>query len=780
MTSLVVLALAWTGGILLAQAFSLPWVWLLPVLPPVPVLLGGWGHCRWARRISLALVGLLLGAVRLTLARTPITPGHLAYYNGAGPVEVVGVVVAEPDPRAGDTRVRVQASQLRLPDDRWVEVRGKVLVYAPAYGDVAYGDRLRAVGSLTTPPVFEDFSYRDYLARRGIHTMMQNAQIEVVASHQANPVLDRILAFKGHVHRALLRMIPEPEASLLSGILLGIERDIPDSLLRAFEVTGTSHIVAISGFNLTVVAAVFARTARRVFKSGKDTLIALIGLWLYVVLVGASAAVARAGVMASIAILAQRERRPIHGPTSIAAATLALSIGNPFVLWDVGFQLSLAATLGLVLYAPLLGEGVERGLARLTNQARAEKIAVALSDPFLVTVAAQITTLGITASVFHSLSLVTLLTNLLILPVQTLIMVVGGTAALLAAVWQPLGQIPAWIAWGFLRFTTGAVRWTAGFPRAAMTLEGITPAMAWGYYAVLAVGTAWALHPRIPLRGLVRKIRAVPNGWAATGGMAVGLVILALMTAPGGRLQVAVLAVGVGDAIYVRTPRGRQVVIDGGPEPSRTLDALGRRMPFWDRSLDLVVLTSPDRDRLPGLIPILERMAVDAVGYAPEVGEGPVYDRWWSLLANRASGTSGLMTAGQRWALDREVALEVLWPPVDGVGPLILMLRYGDIRWLLAGDATPEIEAALVERCGDRLRADVLILPRHGDPTSGSPGFLQAVDPEMVVVSTGPASSPSPYALSRLVGRRLFRTDRDGTLLMRSDGRHITVRNVQP
>ncbi len=780
MTSLVVLALAWTGGILLVQAFPFSWIWLLLALPPVPVLLGGWGDFRWARQISLALIGLVLGSVRLTLAQPHIAPDHLAYYNGAGPVEVIGVVIAEPDPRSNDTRLRIEASRLRLPDDRWVEVRGKGLIYAPAYADVSYGDRLRAIGALTSPPVFEDFSYRDYLARRGVYTMMRGAEIEVLASHQANPVLAGILSFKAHIHRAILRMLPEPEASLLSGILLGIERDIPASLLRAFEVTGTSHIVAISGFNLTVVAAVFARAARRVFKSGRDTGVALAGLWLYVVLVGASAAVLRAGVMASIAVLAQRERRPIHGPTSIAAATLALSLGNPFILWDVGFQLSVAATVGLVFYAPLLGAWIERALSWLVSRTWAERLTEALSDPLLVTVAAQITTLGITASVFRSLSLVTLLTNLLILPVQTLIMVLGGAAALLGVVWQPLGQIPAWIAWGFLRFTTGVVRWTASFPHAAVTLEGVTPAMAWGYYAVLGIGTTWAIHPEASLRGLARKVRGIPAGWTASGTAVVGLVIVALVTAPGGRLQVASLAVGGGDACYVQTPRGNQILIDGGSEPSGTLDALGRRMPFWERSLDLVVLTSPDRTRLPGLIPVLERMDVGAVGYAPEAGEGAAYDRWVALLADRPPGTSGVMTLGQRWVLDREVVLEVLWPPADRVGPLVLMLSYGEIRWLVPGDATPEIEAALVERHGSKLRADVLILPRHGDPTSGCPAFLQVVDPDVVIVSAGATEPPSPYALARLTGRRLYRTDRDGTILMRSEGRRIHVRVVQP
>jgi competence protein ComEC len=346
--------------------------------------------------------------------------------------------------------------------------------------------------------------------------------------------------------------------------------------------------------------------------------------------------------------------------------------------------------------------------------------------------------------------------------------------------WQPLGQIPAWIAWGFLRFTTAVVRWTAAFPHAAVTLEGVTPAMAWGYYGLLGIGTFWVMHPKVSLSGVLDSIRRIPIGWTATGVVAIALLVVALVTVPGGQLRVSALSVGNGDAFYVQTPRGRQVLIDGGPEPSRTLDVLGQQMPFWDRSLDLVILTSPDEGRLPGLVPVLERMDVSAVGYTPKAGEGPIYDRWVSLLSARPLGTGGMMTAGQHWILDQDVALEVLWPPPDQKGPLVLRVSYGETQWLVAGAATPPVEAALVARYGVHLRSNVLILPLPSSPESGSPAFLQAVDPEIVVASTGAGSPPSPYVLSRIADRRLFRTDPGITLVMRSDGRHIQVRQTRP
>ena len=125
---------------------------------------------------------------------------------------------------------------------------------------------------------------------------------------------------------------------------------IPDTLEDAFNATGTGHIVAISGFNLSIVAGGFAVLARRILKKRGRIWVAIIGLWLYVILVGGSAAVLRAGVMSTLGIVATHEQRKVHGPTALAAAVFFLTLLNPYALWDVGFQLSFTATLGMVLY----------------------------------------------------------------------------------------------------------------------------------------------------------------------------------------------------------------------------------------------------------------------------------------------------------------------------------------------------------------------------------------------------------------------------------------------
>ena len=164
---------------------------------------------------------------------------------------------------------------------------------------------------------------------------------------------------------------------------------------------------------------------------------------------------------------------------------------NPHTLWDVGFQLSLAATLGLILYVEPLTRAFERLFARYTTSDRAQRIVGWLNDALIVTLAAQITTTGVIVGVFHRLSLVTLLTNILVLPAQSFLMLSGGVALIGGLIVRPIGHLLAWIAWVPLTYTITAVRWTATFPLASVELGNVTLPLVWGYYAVVGAVTWW-------------------------------------------------------------------------------------------------------------------------------------------------------------------------------------------------------------------------------------------------------------------------------------------------
>lgn len=258
-------------------------------------------------------------------------------------------------------------------------------------------------------------------------------------------------------------------------------------------------------------------------------------------------------------------------------------------------------------------------------------------------------------------------------------------------------------------------------------------------------------------------------GWIAVRGL------------PDNRLHVWFLDVGQGDAILIQAPDGRQMLVDGGPSPSALLDQLGEVLPFWDRSLDVVVLTHPDADHVSGLIPLFDRYkvaaVVDAVAPDEKAGES------WLAAVSAARVSHQAAMRGMRLAAGA-VVLTVL-SPVDGSaviddgnnGSVVLRLDYGENSVLLTGDAEGDAERAMLSS-GFPLRADVLKVGHHGSNASTSPQFLAAVQPLLAVISVGKDNHfghPAPGLLQRLEGVETLRTDEHGRIELVSDGARWTV-----
>lgn len=782
MTRFVVFTLAWASGIFLAQAVSFPPVWFLLLIPAMVTLRIGWGNEKWAPKLSFAMAGLLLGVMWMSRAKTSITLDHIAFYNGLGRGEnrvlLEGVIRKEPDRRANLTNLYMDVDVITFPNNETRPVHGWVLLKVPPYTDAGYGDRVRAAGVLETPPEFAQFSYREYLARRNVHSLLRDADVTVMASHQANPVWEGLLQFKAYAHSVLLSLLPEPQASLLSGILLGIESGIPDDLNAAFVATGTSHIVAISGYNLSIISAFVVGIAKKVTKKRGVVPVVLICIWLYTFFVGASPAVVRAAVMATVTVTAKYQVRVgrVHGPTSLALAAFVMLAWNPNNLWDVGFQLSVMATLGLILYTEPLTHRFEQFLSRWLDSEKTRFVLGVLSDALIVTIAAQITTTGILVGTFRRLSLVTLLTNLLILPAQNYVMGFGMAALLAGLVAPPVGRILAWPAWAFLAWTTNCVQFTARFPYASFELENVALPLVWGSYGLLFVATWWRKQsPDERCQAWTWIKEHGRSRWMPALGVLIAFMVYLSML-PDGRLHVRFLDVGQGDAVLIQTPDNRQILIDGGPDPTQLLSELGRALPFWDRDLDMVILTTPEDDRLAGLIPVLERYTVATVIQGPGAGKGNVFARWQELLRARPSETVGMLWAGAALSLSDAVTLHTLWPDAGSEGPLVLRLSYGETQFLFMGAATTLVEEALVARHGRDLHSTTLLGARHGAQTSTSAAFLQVVEPEVAILTTGVDSRyPSPAVLARLADVSVYLTAQSGAVEIVSDGRTIQV-----
>lgn len=801
--TLVYLTIGWLAGIALAHR-----LWqagLITCDRPSPVIWGAAGAAilglalalQRERRARLSFFILLFGLLGgLRYQSHPLWPcftsADLAYYNGDEDARVwaviEGLVVDDPEVRDRYTRLRVRAERVTI-EGRSRAVDGLVLVHADRFGHYAYGDRVRVSGILGTPPHYDDFDYRAYLARRGVYSLIRRARVQVLERGGGSPFWRALYTVRRHAQERIARLLPSPEAPLLTGILLGVESGIPRALYEAFNATSTSHIIVISGFNITIIAGIFMAGASRAFGRRWATPLALTGITLYVLLVGADAAVTRAGIMGALGVIALHLGRQSTAIVSLAFSALVMTALNPLTLWDIGFQLSAMATLGLILFVPPLQRLLDKALANIVDFERVRHFAGLINEGLIVTLAAQITTTPLVVYYFGRLSLISLLTNFLILPVQPYIMTWGGLAVLLDLVpgLHLLAQIVAYLPWLCLAYTVRVVEAMARLPFAWMDIGHVPVSVLLTYY--LALGGGLIMQDKgIDWRTWIRRVTRHLPSKALAGGLfiAVILVWVGAVQSPDGLLHVFFLDVGQGDAILIQTPGGHQVLVDGGPSPTQLAWRVGEHMPFWDRDLSVVVLTHPDGDHMNGLIPLLDRYRVDWVIDSPVSERAPEAQPWLTALS-RVRARREIARRGLRLHLGDGVWLDVLHPPMellantdadDNNNSTVIRVGYGRICFLLTGDAERAAEQSLLTS-GQPLRCPVLKVSHHGSAGATSAEFLAAVRPQIAVIQVGADNRfghPAPEVLERLKPARIYRTDEDGTVEVITDGEHLWVR----
>jgi competence protein ComEC len=729
--------------------------------------------------VTVAAAGF--GGVRYLWAQPVIDETHIASYNDGDYVTVTGVVVDEPDIRDDVVNLRVAAERVRSKSGVETAVTGLILVRAPRFPVISYGTKVAVNGRLQTPPDNPDFSYRDYLARQGIHSMISRPRITVLAENQGSPIKQAIFTFKQNAQTTINHILPDPQASLLAGILLGNDNGLPDTLAEQFRTTGLTHIIAISGFNIAILIAIMVSAAQPLVGRKPAVAAAIVGVTLYTILVGADASVVRAAIMGSLYLIASRLLgRPSFPYASLFLAALLMTALNPLTLWDVGFQLSFGATLGLMLYADPITRWTRGKLLQWLDRAVVQQLMGLLSEAVLVTLAAQILTLPLMIAYFGQLSVVSFLANALVLPVQPGVMLWGGVATLAGMAVPLLGQILGWVAWLFLSYTIFMVRLLAAVPGAAVPVS-FSPTAVLGLFAVIAGATWW---------GKARpQQRQAISGWVkqnVSQKTAVSVTLLGALVAvtwavqqPDGRLHVAFLDIGQGDATLITTPDGRQILVDGGMFPSLLNDAMGQQMPFWDREIDLVVATHPDADHVTGLATLFDRYTVgELLTNGAGLGESDVYD---AVLRAAAEHDTPIrpVTAGTVIHLGDGLELVVLHPgTVLGDGrnddSVTLRLVYGNFSLLLPGDLEEAGETAVMSRA-EPLSSLVLKAGHHGANTSSSAAWLTAVQPQIIVISVGADNNfghPHPDMLARAeaAGAVVLRTDKLGTIEVSTDG----------
>lgn len=447
------------------------------------------------RTVPLAIGTMFLGSLIAfaAVARTTHVPGTLTvdtYATGKAAI-LTGRIADAPDKRADFIRYTIEAESLRESETGAViPVNGLVLVKDtamwPAY---AYGQTVETTGMLERPERIEDFAYDRYLSRYGIYALQKARWIRPLTQSGANTIYGKLIDMREAVERRITLLMPEPQASFLMGLLTGSRRGMPEHLTNDFKITGLSHIVAISGFNITIIISIlgtflfFLPLRWRLVPS----VTAIVAFTLFV---GGSASVVRASVMGILGLVALQTGRLNHARLAILWTAFFMLLWNPKYLWyDAGFQLSFLAVLGLTETGDVL-----------TKWLRKVPEALGIREGLAMTLSAQVFAVPWIIGLFGTMSLISPVANILVAPFIPLSMLTGTLAVVGSWIWFPLGQMFGYVTWFLLTAVIMICNRLAAVPYASVTLPKIGTSVTLLYYAVLV---AFLIRHR-------RRLPAVP------------------------------------------------------------------------------------------------------------------------------------------------------------------------------------------------------------------------------------------------------------------------------
>lgn len=790
---LVVVALAVGSGILIAHRLLPPLALiflagvvsavagLLLILRPRASVIGG-----------TSVLALLWGCVSMlrVAESTAIPARHLAHRLREEPVAVVGqgMVVSDPmelwDPNEEGQVAVIRVRHLKV-DQRWTAATGLVRarILEPRI-PLAYGDEVVLEGELSRVPSPGNPGQYDWaaaLSRHHIHALLSVKPHHALArlrAHQGRRWIEAVYGLRHRLEQLIDGTFSPKHAGLLRSFLLGQRTNLDEGLKHAFVETGTIHLLVVSGFNVGLVAWLLEFGLRWIGLSLRPRLL-ISGLCLlgYCVLTGMQAPVLRATVMGWVVLGAMWFDRFMSWPNALAAAALVILWMNPLQLFDPGFQLSFGAVASLLVFTPRL-HGWIASLCPTAVPWLSRYVALLVAS----TCAVWIGLWPLLAWYFHLVAPISLVANLLLVPLVSVLVSVGNVVLLGGVVAAPLVEWCGGSLTALLDWIVACVSWCHRVPGGWWVVGHPSWWLIAGSYGLVAISLG---RRRLRLSHgqlLICWLLGI-NLWLWAG----ALVRVRQAT----WLEVTALDVGHGDCLVIRTPSRQTLLIDTGSQEAGAYVVVPYLRYHGIQTVDALVLTHFDEDHLGGAIPVLQSARVRRVftnGARPTTPTGHRV----LALAREARIPQEALSAGRRLTGAAGVDMMILHPPERGVpgtrresndNSVVIKLTRGGVSWLLGGDLE---EAGLpwLLAWGAVLRSTILKVSHHGSALGWrGQRFAQQVRPSMAIISVGRRHGlPSAETTAALVevGAQVTTTREAGAITIRTDGTHLFVTTFRP
>lgn len=653
-----------------------------------------------------------------------------------------------------------------------------------------FGTQIKLVGEYTAPEGqrnFKGYSYKEYLMTKEIYgtVKIENSNdVETIKKNQSNFFEKMINKVSNLLKRKVEILLPENSASLLKGILLGDCTDISSDVKENFKECNLSHMLAVSGAHLSyLIIGINIILSKKIFGKRASKIITIFGIIIFMNITNMSPSIERAGISSIICIIASLIHRKPDSINAVAIAVLCTVIKNPLSILNVGMQLSYAGTLSLLMFANGREENNSREI--IENNEKGKNIKKYLVESIKVTLCANILIMPLTIYKFNTISLNFILANLVAGPLLGLSLILGLIMLVTSFISLNIAKFISFILNIILIILMNSTKLISQIPYSNITV--ITPHLISivTIYIIIFLGYYIAKSPELRKRLKVNKKLIIK-----TIAIVLSITIISVATLnvlEEKKLKLYFVDVGQGDCTYLKTPSGKNILIDGGGNRDKEKYDVGKKvlLPYLlDRrvkKLDYIIVSHFDADHAQGLEAVIQNIKVKNIIVCKQASDSALYQEIMKLCKKK---NVNIITVkrGQNIKIDKYVHFEILHPGDimldDGKGGLnanaIVAKMYCTIKnktttIMFTGDIEEKAEEELVKIYGDKLKADILKVAHHGSKTSSIAEFLKCVSPKIALIGVGKDNTfghPNSGVLSRLedINAKIYRTDKLGEI----------------
>jgi competence protein ComEC len=723
---------------------------------------------------------ILFGVFRFQIGKL-LPEHHIAHFIdhlGIEKVHIEGEIVEEPEESPGKISCLIKLTQLE-----GVPVQGNILLTIKDVVDnevPSYGDHIRYNGTAFRPLKNNNpysFNYQEYLENNNIHGLSYLYKADYTLTKRSNDLYYYLIVVpRNWIRNRINKFYSSGYSGFLKAILLGEKNSLSPQLKQDFASSGLSHILAVSGLHTGVIALIFLTIFQIVFRNRTAARILTIVLLIYYMLLAhAVPSVQRAVIMISLVLLAKILQRRISTINILFAAAFIILVINPMQLFSVGFQLSFISVFAILVIFQYLSK-------KLNPLRKNHSKLFWLLNLMLLSLMVQIVLAPLTIHYFHTLALGGIIANVIAIPLISLVLPLSILSILfpisaICAVYAAANKLLLFLVFALSRFV-------ASHRILLFDFLYLNDFQILSLYAVLLMLILLWKHSDDAKIKLYKFL-------------SFSLLIIMILVVPEvlreRNFEITVLDVGQGDAIVIRTPARKTILIDTGDKTMNKDYGKMVVVPYFKargiRDIDLLILTHPHADHIGGAQAVIENIRVDKVLIPRCEYESTLYD---NVLTSFQENKIEVIYADTSLVFQefQPVKLKILHPAYEYRNEtnvnnysIVVKAEYENFAVLFTGDAEKEVEEILIENWGNKLESDFLKVGHHGSNSSSTLEFLERVSPEYAVISVGTKNRydhPDKEVIVRIENstEKLFRTDLDGAVIFTYGGNSLNIKTI--